>query len=89
MSFFAQCVGAFTALFLTDLCWAIYIEQVKQRNAMNAALWSVFLFGTGAAGVISYTTDPWLLFPAAAGAFFGTLVGVIKNHRDAEKGREA
>lgn len=84
-----QCLAAFVALFITDLCWAVYIEQVKRGNALNSALWSVFLFLTGASAVISYTTDPWLLIPAAAGAFAGTFAGVVKNRRDSARGRPA
>jgi hypothetical protein len=85
----APYVATFVALFITDLCWAVYIRQVKENNPLNAALWAAFLFLTGAGAVVSYVENPKLLAPATAGAFFGTLVGVLKNRRDAARGVEA
>lgn len=67
---------AFVALFVTDVAWALYVDQVKEGNALGASMWSLALFVVGALAVIGYTSDPWLLAPSAAGAFCGTYAGV-------------
>lgn len=87
--FIIQVVVAFIALFITDICWAFYVNRVKDGNAFASAMWAVSLFLTGAFGVISYVTNAWLLIPAAAGAFCGTYVAVLlekrkKNDRSVE-----
>lgn len=73
----------FLALFVTDICWAYYINSVKDGSALKSASWATFMFGIGAIGTISYVTNPWLLIPALLGAFCGTYLGVVLN-----KGKE-
>lgn len=70
---------AFFALFVTDICWAFYINAVKDSSPLKSASWAAFMLGIGAVGTISYVTNPWLLIPALAGAFCGTYLGVILN----------
>lgn len=77
MTFLIQAIIAFMALFITDICWAFYINSVKDSSPAKSAMWAVFLFLTGAAGVLSYTTNPWLLIPAGFGAFAGTYLAVV------------
>ena len=72
---------AFMALFVTDICWAIYVNQVKEHDKLRSACWSLALFLFGSVAVISYTTNHWLVIPAGAGAFFGTYTGVWWNKR--------
>lgn len=76
MNFALQCLIAFAALAITDACWAIYISSVASQKTVHASCWAVLLFLSGAVAVISYTTNHWLLLPAAAGAFVGTWAGV-------------
>lgn len=71
----------FAALFVTDVCWAFYINHVKEGTALKAASWATFMLGIGAFGVISYVSNPWLLIPALLGAFAGTYSGVCINNR--------
>lgn len=75
---------AFAALFATDVAWAVYVDKVKEGNALHSAAWAIALFVLGAVAVIGYTTDPWLLAPSAAGAFCGTFAGVWWNGRRAK-----
>lgn len=70
---------AFTSMFVTDICWAVYVSSVKDDAPFKSSLWALFLFLTGSIAVIGYTTDPWLLIPAGMGAFAGTYVGVLIN----------
>lgn len=74
---------AFAALFATDVAWAVYVDKVKEGNALQSATWAIALFVLGAVAVIGYTTDAWLLLPSAAGAFCGTYAGVWWNGRRA------
>lgn len=76
MTLALQALIAFTALFITDICWALYVRRVKDGNAIMSSLWAVVLFLSGAVAVISYTTNPLLLIPAACGACLGTYVAV-------------
>lgn len=66
---------------LTDFCWVLTVRKVREDDAMAEAAWAVALFLTAAVGVISYTTDHWLLIPATVGTAVGTYLGVIWNRR--------
>lgn len=72
---------AFAAMAVTDFCWVLTVRKVRDDAALSAGLWAVALFLTAAVGIISYTTDHWLLVPAAGGTFVGTFLGVLWNRR--------
>jgi hypothetical protein len=72
---------AFAAMVLTDFCWVLTVRKVRDNAALSAGLWAVALFLTAAVGIISYTTDHWLLVPAAGGTFVGTVLGVLWNRK--------
>lgn len=76
---------AFFAMAATDLAWALYVNQVKEGDALRSAGWAVALFLLGAVAVISYTIDPLMLIPSAAGAFVGTWVGVKWSQRESRR----
>jgi hypothetical protein len=76
MTFALQVIIAFLAWFATDVCWAFYVNKVKDGDQFKSAVWAVFLFLTAAAGTISYVSNAWLLIPAALGAFSGTYFAV-------------
>ncbi len=76
MAFVIQIIVTFLALFVTDVCWAFYIGKVKEGNSFHAAKWAVFLYVTSAIGTIGIVSNPWLLIPAALGAFAGTFLAV-------------
>jgi hypothetical protein len=73
--------GAFITMFLTDYFWALYVGAVQTRRPVVAGMWAVALFVMGGLAVIGYTSDHWLLVPAALGAFVGTVAGVWKQSR--------
>jgi hypothetical protein len=78
-------LATFCAVFALDLCWVFYIEHVKKHQGGQASLWAAFLFLTSAGATISYVDNPYLLIPATAGAFFGTLAGVERTKRALKK----
>ncbi len=71
----------FILLFVLDLAWSFYLNNVKHGNPMLAGSWAAFLYILGASATISWVNNPWLLVPACVGAFAGTYVGVWWNKR--------
>lgn len=69
----------FLAAFVTDICWAFYVNRVKEGKALSSGIWAVFLFLTGSVATTAYVTNPWYLVPAAVGAFAGTVITVWYN----------
>jgi hypothetical protein len=67
----------FFALFFTDIFYVYYLKSVQDGKILRASCWSVVVFLIACVAVINYTTDHWLLVPAAFGAFLGTYVGMI------------
>lgn len=74
--FFGLCALTFLAMTITDICWAICVAQTQQQAPAKAAHWAFALFVTTGIATVCYTTDPWLLIPAATGAWTGTYLGV-------------
>jgi uncharacterized membrane protein YfcA len=66
----------FISVFLTDVLYIYFLKSIQDNKPLQAAFWSVIVTGTASISVISYTEDHWVLIPALAGAFFGTLVGM-------------
>lgn len=65
----------FGGTFVLDLLWAVYTKAVAAHRPMRAGLFAAVLYIIGGGLVTAYTTDHWLLLPAAIGAFMGTYAG--------------
>lgn len=76
MPWYVQWVLAFALMAITDICWAKYTVTATSNSPGKAAGWAVALFLMGGVAVVGYTTNPWLLLPSAAGAAWGTYLGV-------------
>lgn len=72
----AQWILVCLVMTVTDVCWALYTKSTATDKAFPAACWAVALFVLGAVTVVSYTTNPVLLIPAAVGAFIGTYIAI-------------
>ena len=70
-------ITTFFALFFTDIFYTYYLRSVINNQALKASVWAVVVFLLACVAVINYTTNHWLLIPAALGAFCGTYVGMI------------
>jgi hypothetical protein len=81
MNAFLLWAATFAATFALDITWVFYIRNVEAGRALSSASWAAFLYLTAAAATVSYVQDPWLLIPATAGAFLGTLFGVMRSKR--------
>jgi hypothetical protein len=65
----------FGSLFLLDLIWARYTILVTTARRWSAGILASLIIALCGAAAISYVNDPWMLLPAMAGAFCGTVVG--------------
>lgn len=62
-----------------DIVYARYTISVQHRHPIIAAHWAAAIILIGGISIISYTHDPVLIFPAAAGAWLGTWVAVGRS----------
>lgn len=62
----------FVIMALVDYVYARYTYHIAEGNAPQSAIFSMAIIVLGGFGIITYTTDPWLLIPAALGAGWGT-----------------
>ena len=69
-------ITTFLAMFFTDTFYTYYLQSVQNEQVVRASIWSVIVFLVACVAVINYTTDHWLLVPAALGAFCGTYIGM-------------
>lgn len=75
-------VLVFFVTLLVDWAWTKYTLETANKNALDAAFWSMVIIGLGGLNVIAYTHDKWLLIPAALGAFTGTYLAVKKESNE-------
>jgi len=59
-----------------DYAWARYTAGIAGRDARRASLWSAVIILLSACTVVAYTTNRWMVVPAALGAYVGTFVAV-------------
>lgn len=67
---------------LLDIVYAKYTMAVQRRDASHAAHWATAIILIGGVSIISYTHNPILILPAAAGAWVGTWYTVGKAKHD-------
>lgn len=68
----------FAALFALDLVWARYTVAITDRRKLLAGIYASAIIALSGYAAINYVHDPWMLLPAMAGAFCGTIVGIKK-----------
>lgn len=73
-------VIVFVAMFALDFVWALYTQAVTASAALRASMWATAITVLSGLGQIGYTHDPWLLIPAALGAFAGTFIALTYRH---------
>jgi len=67
---------AFLSMFMLDIVYTKFLHSVHGNRPFTTSLWSAACYLLGSTAVIAYTSDHWLLIPAALGAFGGTYVGM-------------
>jgi CHASE2 domain-containing sensor protein len=72
----------FTAVFVIDILYTFYLKAVQDSKPLIASGLASIVYVLACVVVINYTTDNWLLIPAALGAFCGTYVGIRLKRND-------
>lgn len=75
----ALALAAFVSTFVADFAWARYMTGVAEKRPHNAAAWSAVIVLLGGVTVLAYTTNKWMVIPAALGAYGGTLGALRKT----------
>lgn len=57
-----------------ELCWTLYIHNVRDENLIKAGLFSAGIFLAGAMSTVVFMENKWMMIPGAFGAFCGTYV---------------
>jgi hypothetical protein len=71
-----QWLLVFAAIFLLDFVYARYNLATAQKRMWASAHYAAIIILLGGFGAVSYTQDPFLLIPAAGGAWCGTFMSV-------------
>lgn len=69
-------LAAFVSAVVVDYAWARYMMGVSDKSPQHAAMWSAVVVLLGSVTVIAYTSNRWMVIPAALGAYVGTLVAL-------------
>ena len=71
----------FAAVFVTDLIYVYFAKSIQHDKPFAAAFWSTVVTFTASIAVINYTSNHLLLTAALAGAYTGTLFGMLIRKR--------
>lgn len=69
----------FAVMVALDWIWAKYNQASTTAQPWRASVYAVLIYQLGAAGVMNYTDNKWLLIPAGAGCFVGTFIATSKH----------
>ena len=72
-------IAVFTATVIADWLWAKWTISCQEKLVFPAAVFSAAIILCSGFTMIEFTKDPWLLVPAATGAFVGTWVAVVSE----------
>lgn len=71
----------FAGAFVLDFVWARYNIATAQQRVLASGVFAALIYLCNNSIVIGIVSNPWLLMPAAAGAFFGTVASVWLHKR--------
>lgn len=71
-----EAIAVFAAMAALDYVWAYYTRAIQAHAALSAASWAVGITVLSGIAQFGYIHNPWLLIPAAAGAFVGTFAAI-------------
>ncbi len=72
-------ISAFVAMFVLDFVWARYTQYVAAQRPLYASVAAAAIVGCNAAVTLLVVQDPWMILPAATGAFAGTMVAMYPH----------
>lgn len=74
-----QALTTFVLMAVLDYVWAYYQRAINLRFPGRAAQLSATIIVLNALVVLSYADNPWMIVPAAVGAFVGTYFSVRRH----------
>ncbi len=74
-----------TAMAITDICWTYYFIKIGERKSIQAGVWAILLFLSGAIVTTNYVGDNTLIIAAAVGSFIGTWITVEYKKKKEDK----
>lgn len=69
----------FAVVFALDWVWTRYISTVAEKRPVQSAFWSCGTILLSGVAAVEYVREPWLLVPAAAGAWLATWIAVSRE----------
>jgi hypothetical protein len=66
----------FVAIFLLDFAYVRYTLATTARDEHASGAYAAAIIVLSGGAAVGYTAEPWLLVPAAIGAYVGTVVAV-------------
>ena len=66
----------FAAMAVLDFVFAEYTKATADRKSLAASKWAALIIPLNVVVVSGYVTVWWMLVPAAAGAWLGTLLSI-------------
>lgn len=82
---FRIAIGLFFLYVLVDLLYAYYTLSVTRLQPFKAATIGAIMYVMLAAGVISYSSNPWYLVPIGLGSWVGTFLAVFREKKQKNK----
>lgn len=76
MNPYAQATLVFAAVAVLDLAWARYTIALTDRRGLVSGLYAAGIIALSGFAAVNYVGNPWMLLPAMAGAFVGTVTAV-------------
>lgn len=66
---------AFFGMVALDFVWARYVISLTKKHAVVGSTYAAAIMLLNGVVTLTYVSDPWMILPAAAGAFIGTFIG--------------
>ena len=66
---------SFFGLVVLDLVWARYTITLVKKHAATSGGYAATIMLLNGVVTLTYVHNPWMILPAAAGAFVGTYLG--------------
>lgn len=71
-----KALAVFACMFLLDFVWGKWTFALTDKRAVLSGVYASILIVLSGGAAIGYVDDPWMLIPAALGAFAGTYAAV-------------
>jgi hypothetical protein len=70
-----QVILAFLGMVALDYVWARYVLTLTKKRIIVGSSYAAGIMLLNGMVTLTYVSNPWMILPAAAGAFIGTYIG--------------